>query len=102
MHTTSVNMHQSDLKRRILDVVGTDQHYLQVKEILQQEDAQQKMREYEMKEEVLLMHKNRVYVPSFEELRNLVLKEMHNVPYVGHRGYQKTIVAVKSNFFGQE
>jgi hypothetical protein len=32
-----------------------------------------------MKEDGLLMHKNRIYVPSSGELRNLVLKEMHNV-----------------------
>jgi hypothetical protein len=35
-----------------------------------------------MKEDGLLMHKNIIYVPSSRELRNLVLKEMHNVPYV--------------------
>jgi hypothetical protein len=29
MHATVVSMHQSDLKRRILDGVVTDQHYLQ-------------------------------------------------------------------------
>jgi hypothetical protein len=52
-----------------------------------------------MKEDGLLMHKNRIYVPSSRELRNLVLKEMHNVPYVGHPGYQKTIAAVRSQFF---
>jgi hypothetical protein len=45
------------------------------------------------------MHKNRIYVPSFGELRNLVLKEMHDVPYVGHPGYQKTITVVRSQFF---
>ena len=45
------------------------------------------------------MHKNRTYVPSSGELRNLVLKEMHDVPYVGHPGYQKTITAVRSQFF---
>jgi hypothetical protein len=33
------------------------------------------------------MHKNRIYVPSSGELRNLVLKEMHDVPYAGHPGY---------------
>jgi hypothetical protein len=32
MHATTISMHQSYLKRRILDVVVTDQHYLQVKE----------------------------------------------------------------------
>jgi hypothetical protein len=45
------------------------------------------------------MHKNIIYVPSSRELRNLVLKEMHNVPYVGHPGYQKTIAAVRSQLF---
>jgi hypothetical protein len=36
MHATTVSMHQSDLKSRILDGPVTDQHYLQVKENLQQ------------------------------------------------------------------
>jgi hypothetical protein len=45
------------------------------------------MKEYEMKEYGLLMHKNRIYVPSSREIRKLVLKEMHNVQYVGHPGY---------------
>jgi hypothetical protein len=37
------------------------------------------------------MHKNIVYAPSFVELKNLVLREMHTVPYVRHLNYQKTI-----------
>jgi hypothetical protein len=45
------------------------------------------MKEYEMKEDELIMHKNRIYVSSSGELRNLVLKEIHNVPYVGHLSY---------------
>jgi hypothetical protein len=60
-----------------------------VKEGLQQENVQQKIKEYEMMEDGLLMHKNIIYVPSSGELRNLVLKEMHNVPYARHPGYQK-------------
>jgi hypothetical protein len=40
MHPTVISMHQSDLKRRILDVVVIYQHYLQVKESLQQENVQ--------------------------------------------------------------
>jgi hypothetical protein len=36
IHATIVSMHQSDLKRKNLDVAVTDQHYLQVKEGLQQ------------------------------------------------------------------
>jgi hypothetical protein len=32
-------------------------------------------------------------------MRNLVLKEMHDVPYDGHLGYHKTITTVRSHFF---
>jgi hypothetical protein len=99
MHATVVSMHQSDLKRRILDGLLIDQHYLQVKEKLQQGSVQHNVKEYEIKEDGLLMHKNRIYVPSPGELRNLVLKEMHDVPYAGHPGYQKTITTVRSQFF---
>jgi hypothetical protein len=40
-----------------------------------------------MKEYGLLMHKNRICVPSSGELRNSVLKEIHNVPYSRHLDY---------------
>jgi hypothetical protein len=99
MHATTISMNQSYLKSRILDVVVTDQHYLRVKESLKQENVQQKIKEYEMKEDGLFMHKNRIYVPSSKELRNLVLKEMHDVLYAGHPDYQKIIAAVRSQFF---
>jgi hypothetical protein len=52
-----------------------------------------------MREDEVSMHKNKIYVLSSEELRNLVLKEMHNVPYVGHPDYQKTIAAIRSQYF---
>ena len=98
MHAIVVSMHQSELKSRILDDLVIDQHYLQVKESLQQGDAQQKIKEYEIKKDGLLMHKNRIYVPSSRELRNVVLKEIHDVPYDGHIGYLKTITIVRIQF----
>jgi len=59
----------------------------------------QKIKEYEIKEDGLLMHKNRICVPSSGEPRNLVLKKMHDVPYVGNLGYHKTITTIRSQFF---
>jgi hypothetical protein len=99
MYSTTICMHQLDLKRIILDVDVIDQHYLQVKEILQQENVHQKIKEYDMKEDGLLMHKNRIYVPSVGEIRNLVLKEIDYVLYSRHPTYPKTITSVRSQFF---
>jgi hypothetical protein len=45
------------------------------------------------------MFKGKVYVSNSNELKNVVLKEMHNVPYDRHPGYQKTIAVVRSQYF---
>jgi hypothetical protein len=47
----------------------------------------------------LLLYKDRVYIPNVQELKLVILKEMHNVTYVGHPRYQKTVVTVKSHYF---
>jgi hypothetical protein len=45
------------------------------------------------------MYKDKVYVPNSSEMKNAVLKEIHNVPYARHLGYHKTIEAVRSQYF---
>jgi hypothetical protein len=62
MHATTTSMLQSYLKSRILKDVIKDQYYLQIKESLQHENVQQKIKEYKIKEDGLLMHKNIIYV----------------------------------------
>ena len=52
-----------------------------------------------MEEDGILMHKTQVYAPNSYELRKVVLKEMHNVPYNGHLGFHKTIAIVRSQYF---
>jgi hypothetical protein len=46
-----------------------------------------------------LIYKSRVYVPNSQELKKIIFREMHNVPYVGHLGYRKTIATVKSQHY---
>jgi len=99
MHATTISMHYSDLKNIILDVFVTYQHCLQVKESLQQENVQHKFKGRDIKEDGFIMQQNRIYVPSYGEIRNLVLKEMHNVAYAGHASYQKIIAMVISQSF---
>jgi hypothetical protein len=36
MHATTISMYMSDLKDKILEAANSDQHYLQIKEALQQ------------------------------------------------------------------
>jgi hypothetical protein len=72
---------------------------VKIKEMLQHGSFQQKFNSCELKEYGVLMYKGKVYVSNFFELKNAILKEMHNVPYVGHIGYHKIIEIVRSQYF---
>jgi hypothetical protein len=74
---------------------------MKLKEKLQQGILQQKIENFELKEDEILMYKGRIYVPIFQLLKNMILKEMHNVPYVGQPGYQKTIDLSRANIICQ-
>jgi hypothetical protein len=89
----------ADLKDKILEATNPDHHYLQIKENLQQDNLQQKFKNYELKEDVILLYRGKEYVPNSMELKNIVLREMHNVPYVGHPRYHKSITSVRSPYF---
>jgi len=52
-----------------------------------------------LKEDIILLYKGKVYVPNPMEVKNIVLREMHNVPYAGHPRYQKSITIVRSQYF---
>jgi hypothetical protein len=92
LYATTISMYQSDLKQRILEVGKLDLQYKELVAKLQQGKLQQKIEEYKLDNDEILIYKGRIYVPNSQELKNLILREMHNVPYVGHQGYHKTIV----------
>jgi hypothetical protein len=87
MHATTISMYNYDLKDIILEVTQLDQHYLEIKGKLQKGIKKQKFQDYKLREDGIFMYKDKVYVPNFREMKNMVLKEMHNFPYVGHPGY---------------
>jgi hypothetical protein len=60
---------------------------------------QQKVEDYELGIDGILLYINKVYVPNSPDLRSAILKEMHNLPYVGHPGYQKIVSTVKSQYY---
>jgi hypothetical protein len=63
--------------------------------MLQQGNLKRKMNYYETKEDGILMYKGKIYKPTSREMKHIVLREMHNVPYTRHPRYPKTIAAVK-------
>jgi hypothetical protein len=99
VHLSAINMFNIYLKDVIIEAANSDQQYLKIKETLHQGNLQQKINHYELKEDAILMYKGKIYVPNSREIKNMLLKEMQNVPYAGHPGYQKTIAVVISQYF---
>lgn len=99
MHAITISTCKSDLKIRILEAGNSYQQYMQIKRSLQQGEMQPKYKDYEMKEDGFILYKCRIYVLNSQGLKNLVLSEMHRVPYVGHLGCQKTISTIREQYF---
>ena len=59
----------------------------------------QKVDNYKLGIDGILLHKNRIFVPNVQNLKRMILYETHNVPYAGHPGYQKTVAVIKSHYF---
>jgi hypothetical protein len=96
LHAMTISMYQFDIKSIILEATNANlYYYMELVAKLQQGKMLQKVEDYKLEADGTLLYKNRIYVPNSQELRITILKEMHNVPYVGHPGYQKTLVAVK-------
>ena len=54
---------------------------------------------YSLNEKRLLLYKHRLYIPNVPNIKLLILNEIHNTPYSGHPGYQKTINMLRKDYF---
>ena len=52
-----------------------------------------------MEEDGILTYKNIIYIPNVADLRSVVIDEIHQSPYSGHPGYQKTIAIARKQYF---
>jgi hypothetical protein len=81
MHATTISMYHMDLHNRILEVSKQNLFYMDISTTLQQGMSQLEFEGYELREDVILMYRRKVYVLNDQELKNLILSEMHKVPY---------------------
>jgi hypothetical protein len=67
--------------------------------MLQQGKMSQKVDNYNLGIDGIQLRKNRLFVPNVQDLKRMILHEIHNAPYAGHPGYQKTMAVIKSHYF---
>jgi hypothetical protein len=93
LHATVISMYQTDIKSKILEAANADLQYRDLVAKLQQGKMPQKVDNYNFGIDRILLHQNRIFVPNVQDLKRMILHEMHNVPYAGHPGYQNTVPA---------
>ena len=98
LHATTISIYRTDIKSRILEAANTDLQYKDLVAKLQQGEMPQKVENYKLEIDGTLMYKNINYIPNVQDLKRMILHEMHNVPYAGNPGYQKIVAAVKSHY----
>ena len=47
----------------------------------------------------LFTYQRRLYVSDCDDLKRFILDELHKIPYTGHPGYQKMIMATRKQFY---
>ena len=52
-----------------------------------------------MNKKGLLLHKRRLYIPNSEDIKSIIMDELHKRPFLGHPGYQKMITMARKDFF---
>ena len=92
MHVASLSIFQSELRQQIVSHTAGDELYEQVKDKLQQQSLEKRYEGYKFKEGGILTYKGRIYIPDVADLRRVVMDEIHQAPYSGHPGYQKTLL----------
>jgi hypothetical protein len=99
LHATTISMYQTYIKRNVLEAANADLQYRELLENLQQGELPQKVENYKLGTDGILLYKNRIYVCNVQDLSLMILHEMHSVSYAGHPGYLKTVAAVKSHYY---
>jgi hypothetical protein len=82
-----------------LEATNIDLQYRDLVAKLKQGNMPQKVENYKLEADGTLLYKNKIYIPNVQNLKLMILNEMHNVPYAGHPGYQKIVAVIKSHYF---
>jgi hypothetical protein len=91
VHIATISMYKTDLKYQIIATTNSDQHYLKVKELLQQGNFQQKNNSYGLKEDEIHIYKGKIYLSNSSEMKNVVMREYIMCHMIGTRDIKRPL-----------
>ena len=79
--------------------IKKDKEYQNLREKVTNNEYENVKIDYSLNEKVLMLYKNRLYVPNIPEIKLLILNEVHKSSYSGHPRYQKMITMLRKDYF---
>jgi hypothetical protein len=99
IYTVTRSNYETDLEEKVKMAAEKDKEYQSIKSKLTENQAETEKSDLRLSKNGLLMYKNRLYIPEVEEIKLLILNELHKNPYSGHPGYQKIITMLRKEFY---
>ncbi|MBW0569711.1 hypothetical protein O181_109426 [Austropuccinia psidii MF-1] len=97
LHQQESSKFSSNIVDKIQKEAGQDKDY---KEILKKLARGESVSDYSLEPQAkLLLFKDRVGIPSHEELQLNILQKRHDSPLAGHPGQEKTLKPIKRDFY---
>jgi hypothetical protein len=77
IHLVEVSTYETDFMERIRNAQETDAFFNTVTSYLRQDPTRLKYEGYQMLDEVMLTYRNRLYIPSCDDLKWFIMDEIH-------------------------
>ena len=97
--TAAINTYKTDLEEQLEDGIEQDENYRKLQAKVRENLIEILSTGYSLNEKLLLLYKDRQYIPNVPKIKLLILNEIHKTPYSGHLGYQKTITMLIKDYF---
>jgi hypothetical protein len=72
LHATSISMYPTDIKSKIMEAANADLQYRELVAKLQQGKIPQKVDNYNLGIDGILLHKNKIFVPNVQDLKHMI------------------------------
>jgi hypothetical protein len=99
IHLEAVSTYEMDVRERVSNAKETNAFFKTVMAYLKKDPTWIKYEGYQMLDEGLLTYKNRLYIPSCEDLKRFIMDKLHKIPYTSHPSYHKMITTTMKQFY---
>jgi hypothetical protein len=99
VHVVVVSANESNIKEMVKISQETNAFFKTMTSYLKKDPTGMKYEGYQILNDALLTYKGRLYIPNCDDLKRFIMDELHKIPYTGHLGYQKMIMATRKLFY---